>query len=425
MSARRRLARTPRRGWCAAVTLAAALAACGGADADRPAPARWGGTVDTLATGAVVVRNPDAPQWDSASAWRVREDLRIGSADEEGPATFGSIADVAVDAAGRIYVLDGQAQEIRVFAPDGAHLRTIGRKGRGPGELADAVALRMRPGRTEFWVVDYGNARYARFDTAGRQLGTMRRPFGFRAYPWRGLVDTAGRVIEQNITYVGESREPRDVLVGFDGAGAPVDTVPLPPFEPESFMVLNASGRPMFSMLVPFTPQQTLLFDPRHRVWSARTDRYVLVQRAFSGDTVRVVELARRPRPVSDAEADSAFAGIEERMREAAGGAGARMQPVERGRLGRTHPVLGEPLLDDAGHLWVRASQGGRSTGTAYDVFDPEGRYLGRARADVGLTDFTVRPQVIGDRLYGVTRDAATDVEYVVRGRIEGRAPGG
>ena len=402
--------------------LLALLGACTAPGGDGPAARSWGGTVDTLAGGAVVVRNPDVPLWDSASTWRIREELHIGSAEAEGPTMFGSVADVAVDAAGRIYVLDGQAQEIRVFDPDGAHVRTIGRKGGGPGEFADAVAVRMLPGRAEFWVVDYGNARYARFDTAGRQLDAMRRPFGFRAYPWRGVVDTAGRLVEQNIAYGGESGAPTDVLVAFDAAGTPADTVSLPHFEREAYTALNASGRPMLRMPVPFTPAQVLLFDPARRTWSARTDRYAFVQQGYSGDTLRVVELAREPRPVSGAEADSAFAGVEERMRKAAGPS-ARLQAVERGRVGSTHPLFGEPLLDDAGHLWVRHVPPAPTGGSTYDVFDPEGRYLGQVRADVAFADFMVRPQVVGDRVYGVTRDAATDVEYVVQGRVEGRGP--
>jgi hypothetical protein len=400
------------------------LGACTAAGGDDAAGARrWGGTIDTLPGGAVAVRNPDAPLWDSASTWRITEELRIGSADEEGPAMFGSVSDVAVDAAGRIYVLDGQAQEIRVFGRDGAHVRTIGRKGGGPGELADAVAVRMLPGRTELWVVDYGNARYARFDTAGTQLDMVRRPFGFRAYPWRGVVDTAGRIVEQNIAYAADGGEPRDVLIAFDSGGAPADTAYLPTYEPESFTVLNAAGRPMFSMSVPFTPRQVLALDPRRRVWSGVTDRYALAQRGWSGDTLRVVELTREARPVSAAEGDSAFAGIEERIREAAGGPGARMPTVERSRLGRSHPLFGEAFVDDGGHLWVR-SDGGAAAGGGFDVFDPDGRYLGFVGDGIGLMGFMVRPQVVGDRIYGVVRDPVTDVEFVVRARIEGRTPG-
>lgn len=36
---------------------------------------------------------------------------------------------------GRFAVADAQAEEVRIFDPDGRHLRTFGGKGAGPGEL--------------------------------------------------------------------------------------------------------------------------------------------------------------------------------------------------------------------------------------------------------------------------------------------------
>jgi sugar lactone lactonase YvrE len=371
--------------------------------------------VDTLTSGTVVVHNPAAGIWDSAQAWRIREELRIGSAMDEGPGMFGAVSSIAVDAGGRIYVLDGQAQEVRVFDRDGAYVRTIGRKGGGPGEFADAVALLMRPGRTEFWVVDYGNARYARFDTAGRQLATMRRPFSFRSYPWRGALDSAGHVMEQNIVHATREQRARDVLVRFDDAGAPTDTVDLPMFEPERFVVNNSAGLPMMSMTVPFTPGQVRLIDPRGYVWSAITDRYHLVQRAFAGDTVRVIERDVRPREVTDAEADEVEASIRERM-------DPRMR-IDRSRFGTTHPLLGAMFLDDAHHLWVWPDVPTPEQRGALDVFDPQGRYLGRVNSDVVLGGTMVPPQVIGNLVYGVVKDSL-DIPYVVRARIEGRTGG-
>ena len=51
------------------------------------------------------------------------------------------VRSVVADAAGAIYVADVQANEIRVFGADGAHLRTIGRSGDGPGEFNALYAL--------------------------------------------------------------------------------------------------------------------------------------------------------------------------------------------------------------------------------------------------------------------------------------------
>ena len=112
------------------LTLAAALpvllTACGsGSDA----VGEWHGTVDTLPSGEIVVRNTDDPLWAPEEAWRVVEDLRIGEAMSEGPDLFGANYSFDVDALGRIFVLDNQAQEVRIFDSGGAFVRTVGRGG--------------------------------------------------------------------------------------------------------------------------------------------------------------------------------------------------------------------------------------------------------------------------------------------------------
>lgn len=51
-----------------------------------------------------------------------------------------------------------------------------------------------------------------------------------------------------------------------------------------------------------------------------------------------------------------------------------------------------------------------------FDVFDPDGRYLGRVRSEIPL----LCPLIAGSHLYALTIDELS-VQYVVRFRIEGR----
>lgn len=95
----------------------------------------WAGSVDTLADGVVHVRNSAEPLWTAGEGWTLEEELRIGSATDEGPELLGQVRDLAVDPLDRIYVLESQSNEIRVFDADGEHVRTFGREGQGPGEL--------------------------------------------------------------------------------------------------------------------------------------------------------------------------------------------------------------------------------------------------------------------------------------------------
>lgn len=52
-----------------------------------------------------------------------------------------------MDDDGNIHVLDGQAQELRVFDAQGTYATTLARRGQGPGELARAEAIALLPDR--------------------------------------------------------------------------------------------------------------------------------------------------------------------------------------------------------------------------------------------------------------------------------------
>ena len=74
------------------------------------------------------------PRAETNLVWRTaHEDLAIGGDSDDPRYIFGRVADVAVDSRGRIYALDQQAQEIKVYEADGAFVHTVAGPGRGPG----------------------------------------------------------------------------------------------------------------------------------------------------------------------------------------------------------------------------------------------------------------------------------------------------
>lgn len=74
------------------------LSACAG----EAAGDGWGGRIDTLAGGGVHTMSPAQGLWTAEAAWRLEEDLRIGSLEGEGPTLFGAVGDIAVDGEGRV-----------------------------------------------------------------------------------------------------------------------------------------------------------------------------------------------------------------------------------------------------------------------------------------------------------------------------------
>ena len=113
------------------LALSGALTSC---DTESPS---GGPTRETLPNGAVLVRYPTLPSSDSVGA-RVTEaqvDLKFGSIEgDDLNLIFGDVRGIQAAGDGTIYVLDQQAAEVRVFDSGGEYLRTIVRRGEGPGE---------------------------------------------------------------------------------------------------------------------------------------------------------------------------------------------------------------------------------------------------------------------------------------------------
>lgn len=400
----------PRLSLLAAVAL---LSAACGADAGAAA-SEWEGTMETLPNGAVRASNPEHGIWKPGEEWKLVEELRIGSMEVEGPELFGDIGALEVDPLGRIYVLDRQAKEVRVFGPDGKHVRTFGREGGGPGEFKDPIGFAWHPDGT-LWVVDPGNVRYSVFDTAGTFLTSHRREIGGYSFPWNGGFDEKSRLNE--VSFVrGSAGDFTSAVMRFDFAAGTADTILLPDYSAQSFRLEKGEGNRIsrFNATVPFTPTMTRMLDARHGVWFGVTDRYRIYHQRLDGDTVRIVEREHTPVPVTAREREEAVERLE--WFTAQGG------KIDPSQIPSRKPAFGTLYVDDGGYLWVQRMKSEEEQGTVLDAFDPEGRYLGAMRPglDISLGGETL---VRGDRMYTVIKDEL-EVPYVVRYHIEGRGAG-
>lgn len=389
--------------------LAVALAVLGCGDDASTTPG-WTGTIDTLPSGTILVRNPASIDGGHAgddgapTATRLIEpDLRLGTADGDGPELFGQVRDIEADALGRIYVLDTQAKEIRVFGSDGAHLRNIGRAGAGPGELEEPTGMEW--GRHEhLWVEDPRNNRYTVFDTTGALVATHPRNMNWRGFTWPGYFDGAGRLYLQDIDFSPEGREER--LVRRDSTMAALDTFPLPEYEPLIYELVR-NGLTRMAAGVPFSPRLQWLVARDGTLWFGVSGDYRLYQRALEGDTLRIVEREYEPIPVTSAERGEAL-DLEFYRDMAEQGA-----DIDPARIPQFRPAWTSFTVDREGYLWV-VPQIPDSMATALDVFDPEGRYLGRRIVSAPIQGATPGPVIRGEHLYAVTRDEL-GVQYVLR----------
>jgi 6-bladed beta-propeller len=87
--------------------------------------------------------------------------FEVGVLEGDACQTFGRIGSAAVDAAGRVVVVDELNRAVRVFGRDGRCLASIGRPGAGPGEFREPRRVRIHADTMH--VLDVANVRIERF----------------------------------------------------------------------------------------------------------------------------------------------------------------------------------------------------------------------------------------------------------------------
>ena len=352
----------------------------------------WLGTMDTLPSGIVHVSNPEHGLWGDRSPWQLVEVAKIGTRLDSGPEVFGNVWDIDVDESGRVYVFDWQAWDVRLFERDGRYVRTIGRRGGGPGEFRRVNGIAV-DSANRLWVNNQGNLRYSVFDSSGLLVSEPRKGGSSVEFvTWRSIFGTDGDLYEE-IGY----RTPSGLgfgLARFDPITQQhIDTLPQCRFPEDTKFPTGISA---------------LVADGW---WCGVSLTYRLSQLNFTGDTVRIVERAHEADLFSAAERDSAKRQERDLNRR------VRQGEIDLETILR--PIFQTVLVDDLDHLWVMLAPQPEDQNTRFDIFDPIGRYLGKAAA-AHVIERTPAPVFRDGRIYYVTKDEL-DVQYVVVAEIRGR----
>jgi hypothetical protein len=417
----------------AACTLAFA-AACGQAGA----VSRWVAEIDTVGD-TIVVRTLSGGIW--ADEGRLVADLRIGELEGQDEYLLGNISGLAVGPAGEMYVYDSQGPSLRKYGRDGRYIATIGREGGGPGEYkeSDGGLILMKDGRLV--LRDPGNARFQLYSPEGQPAGEWRYVGGmFTSTPL--FADTAGNAYASAFDL---SQPPpwRNRLSRHAPDGTAADTIEATDFDFEAATIRaekNSGQRRSRSLsIVPFSPTQQWSFSPHGYFVVGITDRYAILLARPEG--LLRIERAVAPVPVDPAEKANAEELSTANMREVDSdwkwnGPG----------IPDTKPAFQSIRVAEDARIWVRVSMPGeripedevevperRPDGiqpparrwrepVAFDVFEPDGRFVGRVRAPTGFS-MNPAPVIRGDTVWAIQRDEL-GVQRLVRFRIEfGQTP--
>jgi hypothetical protein len=116
----------------AALSAVLILTACG--NKEKPAAAASYPVKIETVEGVKTVLNPGFPK-EGVVRYVLQDDLTIGGEAGGAESVLNRPQDIKVDTQGNIYILDWGDVDIKVFSPEGRHLRTFGKKGQGPGEF--------------------------------------------------------------------------------------------------------------------------------------------------------------------------------------------------------------------------------------------------------------------------------------------------
>lgn len=408
---------------CAAVATASACGTDAGSTGTGPEV-----VVETIGD-TTVVRTLSGSVWGSEAT--LVPELSIGELDGPEEYLFGRISSITVDADGRVFVLDGQARDIRVFDSDGTYVETVARRGEGPGELSNPTSVAVLPdGR-----VLAHEAGEMLVKVVGPEPGDRER----WAYPSDGIVvpvkplriDAGGRIVVPAASSAGRHFSEYFAVMSANGELLDSLSPPGSGFEPPSVEVrlpFPMDGRWTASAPVPLTARHYWTMHPNghfvtgissdYRIELGRDDGVLRIERVYEPVAMTAAERGyhreRTERGMRRTQPDWSWNGppIPETKRPFRGLVAGRDGRIWVQLWTEAHPVDNEnhnpdnPFSDPV--IW--------ESPVRYDAFEPDGAYLGALAAPDGFRDWP-EPIFEGDHVWAVTRDEL-GVERVVRYRL-------
>jgi len=122
------------------------------------------------------------------------KDLSIKSDENDEQKSFLMVEGVDADSRGNIYALAAREYKIQVYSPKGEYLRTIGKKGQGPGELEMPFYILLDKD-DNLYVFDYTKSAFVVFSPEGKYIRNISTKGQYREIPDRIVFDSRGNFI--------------------------------------------------------------------------------------------------------------------------------------------------------------------------------------------------------------------------------------
>ncbi|WP_420464030.1 hypothetical protein [Candidatus Palauibacter sp.] len=361
-------------------------------------------------------------------------DLAIGVMDGAQEYLFENVRALTRDAAGRIYVGDGGARDVRVYGPEGRYLFHVTGPGEGPGELRWDVCGLTFEGEGLLWV-DAWNS-YEVFGVTGDDAEHVRQVLPPHLVQRVGEVTVNRATLCEKPMFTGPTgltfatdyfylddegeidAERLLVSVASDGEIRNRVTIPERDLGDTSWPVAvwrhPNRGREEMPVAPPFYNRNILVHAPDARSAHLYTREYLVQLFDANGEVRREIRRDIAGPLVTEAEARRE----RERLDARRGSFGDMLIEFPSIEMPERKPPVGDMWYDEDGRLWVRLAWAEADEVLRAHVYDPEGEILFTAEWPRGI-DLTLGG-VSGDVALGVQR-MEFDVQRVVRLRFSPR----
>jgi len=347
--------------------------------ADRPREATWQGKMATT-DGITIVSNPRAPLY-GPGVLALEENLSIGGAHDTNEYAFARAWYIAVNDNGDIFVMDQGDACVKAFSKNGTYLRSIGRKGQGPGELQNPSTIHLT-----------SDGRLI-FEDFYRGLNIFLQDGTFSTFiPTTGFVDILTTPSGQIVAHMNTVKfdKPGKELRVFDGALKEQAVFNFVPDEPRDPQIVR-----------PFAGGFCWALTAGNDLAVSFKGDYEIDILSLDGRLRRRIRKEFDPVEITPEE----IVGIQQRLRG------------RKADIPAAHAAVQGLATDDEGRLYVKTYErtaDGRSV--YYDVFDKDGRCL----VKLPIPE-EVRPRVWkSGHMYGLEEDAE-GVQKVKRYRLAWR----
>lgn len=311
--------------------------------------AEWKGTIKEV-DGVTIVKNLKKPMY-GEDVFSLEEELTIGEKENGKEPVFISIRSIRVDDEENIHVLDARAFQVKVFNKDGTHLRSIGKRGQGPGEIQLAQNMELVSGK-EIMVYDLGNRRLSFFSLDGmllNEVSTGKIPRLFRVIP-----NSRGELIGWIVLNLPEERV--EELKIFNPSLEPISNV--------TVLKRKQSPRNLINILRPVFSYQVL--KNNKIIWGIGS-KYEINISDSNGKLEKTI--IKDFNPIKITEGDKEY--------EIKTYFGDREIPSNyKIEFDEYYPAFHHLNYDDEGRIFARTYERKDKGGYFYDVFDSEGRYI-------------------------------------------------